>query len=356
MTSHPAEPRRRGPAGGSDPAADAAPVRRRPRPVGDSSLWDAQGSPSIHAADARTPRVGRPASTRRGSVGRRQPGGTDAGSADQQAVQGRPDDRGQDREKRAGVGRVAAPVTDRERAARRAALAAGSAVAGDSGAPSRRPPPGRTSPSGRPPGRNSPSGKTPGGDASGRKPPGRTPPGRSGRGNRWRMLLIPVLVVLTVVVIFRATSSPADTAVPSAPTFGSTAATTSTPATAAVIPEPTADPTAAASAEQTALPGAVPDLTIRDADGHLAASIGAGALPAGPEFVAAGAGTWHVVPGTAPTYGTGPEAHTYSVEVEDGLQSVEQDAAFASAVDANAGRSPIVDRRWQRQPDPGRHR
>jgi hypothetical protein len=145
-----------------------------------------------------------------------------------------------------------------------------------------------------------------------------------------------VLVVLTVVVIFQATSTPADTAQQSAPPAGSTSTAPSTPApSAADAPGTVAEPTEPAAPNQlAAVPGAVPDLTIRDADGHLAASIAAAALPAGPEFVAAGAGTWHVVPGTAPTHGAGEQAHTYSIEVEDGLQSADQDAAFASAVDA----------------------
>ena len=145
-----------------------------------------------------------------------------------------------------------------------------------------------------------------------------------------------MLVVVTVVVIFQATSTPVDTAQPVAPPAGSASTATSTPArVAAGTPETVEEPAQQAPPDQVAaVPGAVPDLTIRDADGHLAASIAAAALPAGPEFVAAGAGTWHVVPGTAPTHGTGEQAHTYSIEIEDGLQSADQDAAFASAVDA----------------------
>ncbi|MGS0684199.1 DUF3152 domain-containing protein [Nakamurella sp. GG22] len=81
-------------------------------------------------------------------------------------------------------------------------------------------------------------------------------------------------------------------------------------------------------------PGAVPDLTIKDAAGHPAASIKAGALPAGDKFVAAGKGSWHVVPGTTPAMGTGPQRSTYTIEVEDGLQSAAADKAFAKEVDA----------------------
>jgi hypothetical protein len=92
-----------------------------------------------------------------------------------------------------------------------------------------------------------------------------------------------------------------------------------------------ADPT---NAEQPAATGAVPDLTNHDADGHVAASIAAGALPAGADFVASGAGTWHVVPGTTPTMGSGERRSTYTIEVEDGLQTPEQDQEFAAAVDS----------------------
>ena len=63
-------------------------------------------------------------------------------------------------------------------------------------------------------------------------------------------------------------------------------------------------------------------------------AIGSGALPAGPDFVATGAGTWRTVPGSTPVRGTGGEAYTYTIEVEDGLQSAEADQAFAAAVDA----------------------
>ena len=73
---------------------------------------------------------------------------------------------------------------------------------------------------------------------------------------------------------------------------------------------------------------------LNGADGHIAAAITSGALPSGPEIVATGAGTWHTVPGAGQPLGTGSETRTYSVEVEDGLQSAEADQAFAAAVDA----------------------
>ena len=66
----------------------------------------------------------------------------------------------------------------------------------------------------------------------------------------------------------------------------------------------------------------------------IASAIRAGALPAGPDFVSTGAGTWHTVAGATPIRGTGGQAYTYTIEVEDGLQSADADQAFAAAVDA----------------------
>jgi len=154
-------------------------------------------------------------------------------------------------------------------------------------------------------------------------------------------VFIPFLVVLTIVVIFQATGNPAapsHTATAELDTVGAGAAAAAPtgPARATSRTNNTAD-ARASTLDQTAdpaVPGAVPDLTIRDADGHPAASIAAGALPAGDPFVAAGAGTWHVVSGTTATRGTGDQQYTYTVEVEDGLQSVEQDQTFAADVDA----------------------
>lgn len=90
--------------------------------------------------------------------------------------------------------------------------------------------------------------------------------------------------------------------------------------------------TAAASVTD-ASTGAVPDPNNVDAQGHVAAEIAAGALPAGDPFTPAGAGTWHVVAGTSPTVGTGSRALTYTVEVEDGLPA-DVDQQFAEKVDA----------------------
>ena len=152
--------------------------------------------------------------------------------------------------------------------------------------------------------------------------------------------MIPVLVALTIMVIFQATSGPSDPVVVADPPVSAEQAPPAaevTPGTPSSVPSavPTPSPSAVEPTEPAQAPLAVPDLTNRDADGHLAASITAGALPAGEDFVAAGAGTWHIVPGTTPTHGTGQKISTYTIEVEDGLlASVEEDQAFAAAVDA----------------------
>ena len=56
-------------------------------------------------------------------------------------------------------------------------------------------------------------------------------------------------------------------------------------------------------------------------------------LPDGGPFTQAGAGKWHVVPGTGPKIGTG-KLYTYTIEVEDGIDpaSYAGDDAFASTV------------------------
>jgi hypothetical protein len=139
---------------------------------------------------------------------------------------------------------------------------------------------------------------------------------------------ISVLAVLTLLVLIQMAgrSSPADTAAAEAPIGASSpnGATTRVGATAGTTAAPTVTDSAA---------GVLPDPNNRDADGHVAATIAAGALPAGDPFTPAGAGTWHVVPGTSPTVGTGERSLTYTVEVEDGLPA-ELDQQFAQKVDA----------------------
>ncbi len=175
--------------------------------------------------------------------------------------------------------------------------------------------------------------------------------------------MIPILVVLTLVVIYQsiggpsqqetatgptelptvqsaasppagdpnAPSSPADPALPAGAL--TTAVSESADTASSVTTAAPAEAAAPVAAEPTT-PGAVPDLTIKDAKGHPAGGIAAGALPAGAEFVKGGAGVWHVVPGTTPRRGGGPQRFTYTVEVENGLQDGNAGKDFAAAVDA----------------------
>ncbi|MET0965377.1 MAG: DUF3152 domain-containing protein [Nakamurella sp.] len=151
-------------------------------------------------------------------------------------------------------------------------------------------------------------------------------------------------MVLTIFFVFQATSGPGDSAetaaAPGAPAntqsrspfITASADPTETAELGAQAPAVPADPAAAPAAPPVS---AVADPGITDALGDpAAAAITSGWLPAGAPFVSAGPGSWHVVPGSTPTVGTGPAHSTYTVEVEDGIQTPEQDAAFAAEVDA----------------------
>jgi hypothetical protein len=146
---------------------------------------------------------------------------------------------------------------------------------------------------------------------------------------RWRLIAIPFLVLATVVVVFQTVGSP------SQPTSASVPSTPGSPRPTgpSVRPTPTTVTDISGNLVLTTPAQAEPDPAMSGAEGQIAAAITSGALPSGPEIVATGAGTWHTVPGTGQTHGTGSETRTYSVEVEDGLQSAEADQAFAAAVD-----------------------
>lgn len=163
--------------------------------------------------------------------------------------------------------------------------------------------------------------------------------------------MIPILVVLTVVMIFQvlggrseqqdAAATPTDA--PAASLLASTEITSATSTGDSYSAKPLAPPPTldekpgsfvGSAKPATTAPGVLPDLTIQDAKGHPAAAIAAGALPAGKAFGKAGSGVWRVVPGTTPVRGTGSQRFSYTVEVENGIQDVKADNAFAAAVDA----------------------
>ena len=182
------------------------------------------------------------------------------------------------------------------------------------------------------------------------------------------MYAIPVLLVLTVLVIWQAasptsggtasstvaagpitssaagpapTSAPVRSSAPPTRTSGSAQIDGSGPSPdPAISPSPveseapTADPSPDPATEQTQpaqSAGLTPDPANITPD---ALRVPSGALPAGQDFVPTGAGTWHEVPGTGPVLGTGPRALTYSIQVEDGIQDTAADAEFATQVDA----------------------
>jgi hypothetical protein len=127
----------------------------------------------------------------------------------------------------------------------------------------------------------------------------------------WRAYALPVLIVLTVVVVYQTITG---TSVPQ-------------PAHEAEGPvqgPPTLD-------VGTAIIGAPPKgLTQFDAN------LPTGILPAGGPFTEAGAKTWRIVPGTTDKVGAGnTKSFTYTVEIEDGLDTTTfgGDDGFARMVD-----------------------
>ncbi|MGE2725604.1 DUF3152 domain-containing protein [Mycolicibacterium pulveris] len=114
----------------------------------------------------------------------------------------------------------------------------------------------------------------------------------------WRAYALPVLMVLTVVVVYQTITG------------------TSAPQVSEQIEGPVQGPPTIGVAS-TAIIGAPPKgLTEFDAN------LPTGILPAGGPFTPAGAKTWHVVPGAAPQVGEGTaKVFTYTVEVENGIDT-----------------------------------
>jgi len=129
----------------------------------------------------------------------------------------------------------------------------------------------------------------------------------------WRAYALPVLVVITLVVIYQAVT------------------TTSTPRKAeAIDQEQSIQGPLTIDSSGTAIVGAPPKgLTEFDVN------LPTGILPAGGPFTESGAKEWHIVPGTAPKVGEGKvKSFTYTVEVEDGVDTTAfgGDEAFARMV------------------------
>jgi len=128
----------------------------------------------------------------------------------------------------------------------------------------------------------------------------------------WRVGVIPALLAVTALVVTDSLASPAN----------STTA------------QPSADGSAPAGSGPEA--GGVPQQGVPEAPAkpqNLAADTAA--LPGGGPFTQAGAGTWHIIPGTGKQVGTGGKLYHYTIEIEDGLDpaSYTGDDAFATAVE-----------------------
>lgn len=170
----------------------------------------------------------------------------------------------------------------------------------------------------------------------------------------WRAYALPVLAALTVMAVVGLvnTAAPTEAAAPGKSgvvtvTMANSVVTTVTIAgpggttTVGVAPPPTTAPGADGGSETDANPAAAfanaraaatipPTPSINAADAF--EGVVMGVLPPGAAFAQTGAGTFHVVPGTSLPFGTGPDHRTFTVESEDGVESVAADKEFADAV------------------------
>ena len=134
----------------------------------------------------------------------------------------------------------------------------------------------------------------------------------------WRAYAIPVLVAVTVFVGWDAVRA---------------------------VPTPQPDEPVAADGADGALAAEIPQ-----PDGLFPAGVGPGAVPDGGPFTVAGAGTWHLVPGSSEQVGVGVrQVFTYTVEVEDGVDATGYggEAAFGRMVDETLANP----KSWTNNPD-----
>lgn len=127
----------------------------------------------------------------------------------------------------------------------------------------------------------------------------------------WRMYAIPILVVLTVLVVFRTASGPAQ---PVTEAAGQTAG-------------------AATGAGDSAEGGG--DVLVENPPTPVDLKVDTAELPDGSPFTETGKGTWHAIAGPAgEKKGTGGPLYTYTVEAEDGLDpaTYQGDDSFAASV------------------------
>ncbi|WP_249227189.1 DUF3152 domain-containing protein [Kutzneria sp. CA-103260] len=142
--------------------------------------------------------------------------------------------------------------------------------------------------------------------------PGRGKPRKGVKGFAatygWRVYALPVLVVVTALVVFNVARTP------SSDTNGG-----GIDGLAAQNPAATSGPPVAT--ENSAVP--------------VDPKTGTAVLPQGDSFPQAGAGTWHLVPGSGSKVGSGPKLYHYAIAVEDGIDASAYggDDAFAKTVE-----------------------
>jgi hypothetical protein len=156
----------------------------------------------------------------------------------------------------------------------------------------------------------------------------------------WRVYAIPVLTALTVFAVLQISRAPAGTQPTDTADAGAGAGAAVTQTVATTIggtPTVVTTRVQAVTTTVTATPTVTPSPTSTgpaDPNTAWAKKLTLGALPPGGQFTAQGKGTWHVVKGTSKQVGKGSNVYTYTVEVEDGLDSASEDQEFAKRVDA----------------------
>ena len=146
----------------------------------------------------------------------------------------------------------------------------------------------------------------------------------------WRLVIAPVLVVLSVLAVHDATGAP--TTAPSPAVVAAAATGSAGSGGGGLRVHPPAGPDSPTGPGST-ISGPV-------ADGSFDPSMAAGTLPDGGPYPTTGAGTWHIVAGTTPPVGAATATvSTYTVEVEDGMDPITfgGDDAVASVVEHTLG-------------------
>ncbi|WP_424190446.1 DUF3152 domain-containing protein [Actinokineospora sp. G85] len=125
----------------------------------------------------------------------------------------------------------------------------------------------------------------------------------------WRVYALPVLVAVTALALVQTSGDDGD---------------------AMVVP-----PADAVRANDGSTGATGPPEATERAPGPVDASVPTAELPEGGAFTQAGAGTWHGVAGSGERVGTGGRLYTYTIEVEDGIDSSSfgGDDAYAALVD-----------------------